>query len=198
MDGLRLVNRKAALSIVTNAREPYYNGWLLDWYRMTMIGAMVNWLLALLAVPKIGLTSVFLISFISATLLPMGSEPAVFAVIKSNPSLYWSVILVATVGNTLGGVLDYAMGYYAKQAFAEERSSRWFRWLSHFGAKTMLLAWLPVIGDPMCTLAGWLKLPFWPSVAYMATGKFLRYVSMTWLLLSVPDGFWRGIAEMIF
>jgi membrane protein YqaA with SNARE-associated domain len=57
----------------------------------------------------------------------------------------------------------------------------------------MLLAWLPGIGDPLCTVAGWLKLPFWPSVCYMAIGKFLRYLTMTSMLLLVPDGFWRGL-----
>src|SRR5450830_1817042 len=116
-----------------------------------MIEAAIHWLFTVLAVPEIGLTSVFLISLISATLIPLGSEPAVFAVIKANPDLFWSVIAVATVGNTLGGVVDYWMGYGAKQAFAKERSSRWFHWLERFGAKTMLLAWLPGVGDPICT-----------------------------------------------
>lgn len=162
-----------------------------------MIESAIVWLLHLIAAPEVGLTSVFLISFISATLLPLGSEPAVFAVIKANPSLYWAVILVATVGNTLGGVVDYWMGYRAKQAFAKERDSVWFRWLARYGAKTMLLAWLPGIGDPLCTLGGWLKLPFWPSVAYMAVGKFLRYIAMTALLLYVPDGVWHKIGQML-
>jgi membrane protein YqaA with SNARE-associated domain len=58
-----------------------------------------------------------------------------------------------------------------------------------------LLAWLPGIGDPICTLGGWLKLPFWPCVCYMAIGKFLRYLTMTLLLLYVPDGFWRQIVH---
>ncbi len=162
-----------------------------------MIEAAVHWLLGVLAVPEIGLGSVFLISFISATLLPLGSEPAVFAVIKANPSLFWMAILVATAGNTLGGIVDYAMGYYAKQAFAKEREGILFRWLAHFGAKAMLLAWLPGVGDPICTLGGWLKLPFWPSVAYMATGKFLRYVCMSWLLLSIPDGVWHQLGQWL-
>lgn len=162
-----------------------------------MIESAIAWLLHTLAVPGVGLGSVFVISFVSATLLPLGSEPAVFAVVKANAGLLWPVILVATAGNTLGGMVDYWMGYGAKQAFAKERQSRWFGWLERFGAKTMLLAWLPIIGDPLCTLAGWLKLPFWPSVLYMMIGKFLRYVTITLLLLHVPDGFWRQVADWV-
>ncbi|GGC81223.1 YqaA family protein [Undibacterium terreum] len=162
-----------------------------------MVESAVHWLLSVLALPKVGLTSVFLISFISATLLPLGSEPAVFAVIKANPELFWQVILVAAVGNTLGGVVDYWMGYGAKRMFAAEQETAWYAWLRRFGAKTMLLAWVPGIGDPICTLAGWLKMPFWPSVMYMAIGKFLRYIVMTYLLLAVPDGFWHKLAEML-
>lgn len=161
-----------------------------------MIESAIRWLLSILALPDVGLTSVFLISVVSATLLPLGSEPAVFAVAKANGTLLWPAITVATVGNTLGGVIDYWMGCGAKQAFAKERDTHWFDWLQRFGAKTMLLAWLPVIGDPLCTLGGWLKLPFWPCVFYMAVGKFLRYVTMTALLLYVPDGFWRQIVTL--
>lgn len=162
-----------------------------------MIETFIFWLLKTLAVPSVGLASVFVISFISATLLPMGSEPAVFAVIKANSVLFWPVVLIATLGNTLGGMVDYWMGYGAKQVFAKERESRWFGWLQRFGAKTMLLAWLPVIGDPICTLAGWLKIPFWPSVFYMAIGKFLRYVTITAVLLYVPDGWWHRMAQWL-
>jgi membrane protein YqaA with SNARE-associated domain len=162
-----------------------------------MIQSAILWLLGVLAIPTVGLSSVFIISFISATWLPLGSEPAVFAVIKADGALFWPVMLVATFGNTLGGVVDYWMGYGPKQAFAKERDTRWFLWLGRFGPKTLLLAWLPGIGDPLCTLAGWLRMAFWPSVVYMAIGKFLRYATMTWLLLHVPDGFWRQLAEWL-
>jgi membrane protein YqaA with SNARE-associated domain len=160
-----------------------------------MIENAVLWLLNFLAAPTVGLTSVFVISFVSATLLPMGSEPAVFAVVKANDAMFWPAILVATVGNTLGGAVDYFVGYRAKVAFAKEKQSRWFGWLKRYGAKTMLLSWVPGVGDPLCTLAGWLHLPFWPSVMYMAIGKFLRYVTMTVALLYVPDGFWKSIGD---
>jgi hypothetical protein len=68
-------------------------------------------LLAALALPKFGLSTVFVIAFVSATLLPMGSEPAVFGLVKLNPDLFWPAVLVATAGNTLGGALTWWMGY---------------------------------------------------------------------------------------
>jgi membrane protein YqaA with SNARE-associated domain len=161
-----------------------------------MIESFMQWLFDWLAIPNVGLFSVFLISVVSATLIPLGSEPAVFAAIKANGAMFWPVILVGTVGNTLGGIINYWLGYGAREAFTKERQSRWFHWLERHGPKTMLLAWLPAIGDPICTLAGWLKLPFWPSVFYMAVGKLLRYLTVTWMLLNVPDGFWRWIATL--
>jgi membrane protein YqaA with SNARE-associated domain len=158
-----------------------------------MLLTAIQWLLDFLAAPAVGLTSVFVISLVSATLIPMGSEPAVFAVIKANADLYWAVLLVATLGNTLGGVINYALGYGIKQTFARERRSRWFHWLTRYGAKTLFLSWMPVIGDPLCSVAGWLRLPFWPCVAWMALGKFLRYLALTALLLNVSDERWRSL-----
>jgi membrane protein YqaA with SNARE-associated domain len=151
--------------------------------------------LALLALPKFGLSTVAIVSFVSATLLPLGSEPVVFGLVKLNPTMFWPAILVATAGNTAGGALTWWMGYGAERAY--ERVShkkppdpRALRWLTKFGAKGCLLSWLPVVGDPLCAVAGWLKLPFWPCVLYMATGKFLRYFTMTiFLLWAVPGQF---------
>lgn len=162
-----------------------------------MIESAVLWLLGWLAVPQVGLASVFVICFVSATLLPMGSEPAVFAVVSADGSLFWPVMLVATVGNTLGGVVNYWLGYGAHEAFAKEQGTRWFGWLKRYGPKTMLLSWLPGVGDPICTVAGWLKMPFWPSIWYMAIGKFMRYVVMTWLLLYIPQEYWLRFVRLL-
>ena len=150
-------------------------------------------LLAALALPKYGLTSVFVIALISATLLPMGSEPAVFGLVKLNPELFWPAVLVATAGNTVGGAISWWMGYGAERAYERVKKRtptelRALQWLHRFGAKACLLSWLPVVGDPLCAVAGWLKLPFWPCVAYMAIGKFLRYLTMTAALLGVFPG----------
>ena len=114
-----------------------------------------------------------------------------------NPELFWPAVLVATAGNTVGGAISYMMGYGAKRAFAEEKQTRWFGWLQRFGPKTLLLSWLPVIGDPLCVLAGWLKMSFIQSLIYMAIGKLLRYLTFTGLLLSVPDGIWQRLGQWV-
>ena len=148
--------------------------------------------LALLALPKFGLSTVFVVSFVGATLLPLGSEPAVFGLVKLNTDLFWPAVGVATLGNTLGGAVTWWMGYGAERAYErmahKPPNPRALRWLERFGAKACLLSWLPVVGDPLCAVAGWLKLPFWPCVFYMAIGKFARYVTMTAALLWVFPG----------
>ena len=156
---------------------------------------MEQWIYRLIewfALPTNGLSSVFVIAFVSATLLPMGSEPAVFGYAKLNPDQFWLVIAVATAGNTLGGIVDYWLGWGAHQAVARNRQSH-IRWLERLGPKAMFFSWLPVVGDPLCTVAGWLKMPFWPSVGWMAVGKLLRYSGMTAALLWVPDAWWMKL-----
>ena len=154
--------------------------------------AWLEQLLVLLALPQYGLSTVFVVSFISATLLPLGSEPAVFGLVTLNPHLFWPAILVATAGNTLGGALTWAMGLASHQVVDRFQHSRHhlkaLDWLERIGPKACLLSWLPVIGDPLCAVAGWLKLPFWPCMVYMAMGKFARYLIMTSTLVGLFTG----------
>lgn len=152
-------------------------------------------LLAALAIPQVGLGAVFLIAMASATLLPMGSEPAVFALVKLQPDMFWPTVAVATLGNTVGGAISWWMGAGAKSAVEHYRHEQHqeataLRWLRRFGPKACLLSWLPVVGDPLCAVAGWLRLPFWPCVFYMAIGKAVRYITMTYLLLKAADFVW--------
>ena len=151
--------------------------------------AWIDALLALLALPQYGLSTVFVVSFISATLLPLGSEPVVFGLVKLNPAMFWPVMLVATAGNTLGGAVTWAMGWASHRVVNKYHQSgnhvRALKWLERIGPKACLLAWLPGVGDPLCAVAGWLRLPFWPCLIYIAIGKFLRYVIMTAALLWV-------------
>ncbi|MES2186677.1 MAG: YqaA family protein [Pseudomonadota bacterium] len=147
---------------------------------------MQAWLdtaLNLLALPQYGLGTLFVASFISATLLPIGSEPVLYGVLRLNPGVFWEAILVASVGNTLGGALDWWMGYGAHKVADRyshsKHHTRVIAWLERLGPKACLLSWLPLVGDPLCAVAGWLRLPFWPCLAYMALGKFLRYLVAT-------------------
>jgi membrane protein YqaA with SNARE-associated domain len=156
---------------------------------MRLMEAWIQPLLAVLALPQYGLSTVFVVAFVSATLLPLASEPVVFGLVQLNPAMFWPAMLVATLGNTLGGAVTWWMGYGAERAYEhvthDHRAGhpRALRWLARFGAKACLLSWLPGVGDPLCAVAGWLRLPFWPCVAYMAIGKFGRYVFMTMALL---------------
>ncbi len=138
-------------------------------------------LLSALALPQYGLVTVFLISLLSATLLPMASVPVVFGLVKLSPELFWPALLVATAGNTAGGVITYWMGYGAERVYERVTAKpgtqqRALDWLERWGPPACLLSWLPFVGDPLCAVAGWLRLPFWPCTAYMAIGKFLRYL----------------------
>lgn len=158
--------------------------------------AWIESLLALLALPKFGLSTIFIVSFISATLLPLGSEPAVFGLVKLNPDLFWPAVLVATAGNTLGGAVTWWMGYGAERAYEKlvhkPHEVRALYWVRRFGPRACVMSWVPLVGDPLCAVAGWLQLPFWPCVLYMAIGKFARYAVMTSVLLWAWPGQYGG------
>ncbi|MEP6702620.1 MAG: YqaA family protein [Betaproteobacteria bacterium] len=178
--------------------------------------AFVDWLFELFALPKVGLPAVFLIALISATLLPLGSEPAVFAYVKLAPDMFWPCILVATAGNVIGGMIDWWMGYEARKAWIHYRrrhrlaggtdaelvqrrpklGERWFAWMRRHGPPVLLLAWLPGVGDPLCAVAGWLRLKWRPCLFWMTVGKLIRYIVMTSALLWIPDSFWRDVMAL--
>lgn len=155
----------------------------------TLLRILVDWF----ALPENGLSTIFVVAFVSATLLPLGSEPAVFGFVKLNPAQFWPAIAVATAGNTLGGIVDYWLGAGAHEAVARGKQTVHLKWLKRLGPKALFFAWLPVVGDPLCAVAGWLRLPFWPSVGWMALGKLLRYLAMTAALMWVPDAWWQAL-----
>ena len=158
-----------------------------------MLDSLLQSLIAWFSLPETGLSTVFIVSFVSATLLPIGSEPAVFGYAKLNPGQLGIVIAVATLGNTLGGMADYWLGRGAKYAVAKDKQTRYLRWFERLGPKALFFSFLPVVGDPLCAVAGWLRLPFWQSSAWMMAGKLVRYCLMTVLLLWVPDAWWAKL-----
>ena len=123
------------------------------------------------------LWALFASSFLAATLLPGGSEAVLYAVLKFHPGEYWAALAVATAGNTLGGMSSWLLGRIIPQG----KPLKGLAAVQKYGAPVLLLSWVPLIGDPLCVAAGWLRLHFLPSLAFMALGKGARY----WVIASL-------------
>jgi membrane protein YqaA with SNARE-associated domain len=126
------------------------------------------------------LWALFASSFLAATLLPGGSEFVFAGILNAKPDLYWPALAVATVGNTLGGMSSYLIGRVIPQR-AELKGLHWVR---RFGSAAMLAAWVPIIGDPLCVAAGWLRINPWLAALFMAIGKFARYLAIAFAIVS--------------
>ena len=130
----------------------------------------------------------FVSAFLSATLLPGSSEALLLLKLGEAAHPGW-LVASATAGNLLGSLLTYAMGRGGNAVLHRrwlridqaqvERAERWFgRW----GLPTLLLAWLPVIGDPLCLLAGILRVRLRWFVLLVGMGKLLRYATLVWII----------------
>lgn len=152
----------------------------------------------------LSLWGLFLSSLLGATLLPGGSELVLVAVLKAHPELFWPALILGTLGNTLGGMISFGMGWMLPQfqhggaersgaggtalgshtptGMATDESSRAkTQQLKHvervrrYGAPVLLLAWLPLVGDALCVAAGWLRLNPLLVLLFMLAGKLARY-----------------------
>ena len=132
------------------------------------------------------LWGLFLSAFISSTLLPGGSEVVLVLIAADSGADKLVLLAVATLGNALGGMSSWALGrvivwrfparrFAAKEQRAIARLQRW-------GSPALLLSWLPVVGDPLCLAAGWLRIHWLPSLVFIAVGKAARYAVL--LILS--------------
>ena len=119
--------------------------------------------------------SLFISSFLSATLLPGSSEVLLVSLLLAGDTPALGLIFVAAVGNTLGGLTNVVIG-----RLLPPKQGRWhdtaMAWLRRFGPAALLFSWLPLIGDLLCVLAGWLRFSWLPVVLFLAIGKTLRYV----------------------
>ena len=114
-------------------------------------------------------------AFLSATLLPGNSELALTAFLYKWPDWLWPALLSATLANSAGSVSSLWLGRLAPQKALTPRLAHWFE---RFGPATLLLAWVPLIGDALPLAAGWLRLPLLPSVLWLTVGKGLRYAAI--------------------
>ena len=165
---------------------------------------------ALASLPLVwALLGLFALAMAAPTLLPLGSEAAVLALAHAHggglSGTTWLIWLAATLGNTAGGLVTYAMGRVAHRVADDWRSESAhashslvaakapqsgttrntqlaLRWVHDHGAWVLLLSWLPVLGDALCAAAGWLRLPAGACVLAIAVGKGARYAVLLWLL----------------
>ena len=155
---------------------------------------MMEWLLGLLSDfwQTHALWLMFASAFLSATVLPGNSE--IIFIVLAIPKLalgtwlstdIFLLIFMATLGNGLGSLTTYGIGRWLPQFRPKNHRTLWvMRQLQRYGSLTLLLSWLPVIGDLFCALAGWLRLNFIVSCFFIFLGKLVRYVAL--LFLSVP------------
>lgn len=129
------------------------------------------------------LWSLAALAFVSATVLPGSSEAALLAVLYQRPELAVLAVLVATLGNTLGGVSSYALGRCVPQRV----NGKAVNVARRYGVWSLFFSWLPVLGDALCVAAGWLRFNFWTSFLLIALGKAARYVliALGWFALGV-------------
>ncbi|AWP31866.1 YqaA family protein [Pantoea eucalypti] len=120
--------------------------------------------------------SMFGSSFLSATLLPGSSEALLIALLIAKKTSVYGLLVAASLGNTLGGLTNILIG----RLLPLKRQGRWhdtaMTWLHRLGPAALLFSWLPVIGDLLCVLAGWLRFAWLPAILFLAVGKTLRYI----------------------
>lgn len=134
----------------------------------------------------------FASAFLAATILPFYSEVMLFALLREggDPVV---LVLIATLGNTLGAVVNWVLGRY----LLHFQGRRWFyfssaqiekaqRWFQRYGFWSLLLAWMPVGGDALTLIAGVMKVRMWLFLLLVGTGKALRYVSVVYVAAWSP------------
>lgn len=129
--------------------------------------------------------TLFLSAFGAATLLPGSSELVLSTLLLDHPEAIWALLAVATIGNTLGSAVNWVLGRF----LLHFQDRRWFP-VSHrrldqasnlfqrYGYPLLLLAWVPVIGDPLTVAAGVLRARFLPFLLLVLIGKAARYAAL--------------------
>jgi membrane protein YqaA with SNARE-associated domain len=126
-------------------------------------------------------------ALLSSTLFPGGSEALLLYRLHQGADPLASV-LTATAGNVLGSLITYGMGRFGRRAVgqrsekAELRAARAERWFARFGRPSLLFAWLPVVGDPLCLVAGVLRVGVGSFLLLVTLGKLARYAALAWLM----------------
>jgi len=137
------------------------------------------------------LLALFVLSFLAATVLPLGSEWLLVLLLVDGAEPL-TLVGVATVGNTLGACTTYAIGIYGGPWVIQrllridtEQEKKAERYYARYGSWSLLLSWMPFIGDPICLVGGILRIGFGRFLVLVSSGKFLRYATVAWLTVQV-------------
>ena len=138
-----------------------------------------------------GLPALFVLSFIAATIIPLGSEWLLITLVINDLNPY-SVVAVATTGNYLGACTTYVIGLYGSDFLVkkvlridDEKLARAMSHYKKYDSWSLLFAWLPIIGDPLCLAGGVLRLGFPLFSALVFVGKLARYAAIAYLTLQI-------------
>jgi len=138
-----------------------------------------------------GLPALFFLSFLASTLIPLGSEWLLVALLlkEHDPVL---AVAIATAGNTLGACTTYLIGLWGAPfvvgrilRISDQDQQKAQRFYSRYGSWSLLLSWLPVVGDPLCLVGGMLRVGFIQFLTLVFTGKLARYVLISLVTLKV-------------
>lgn len=127
----------------------------------------------------------FVAAFVAATLLPAQSEAVLAGLIVNGGYSLALLVVVATIGNVLGSLVNWVLGRQVKRF----KDRRWFpasptalaraeNWYRRYGRWSLLLSWVPIIGDPLTLVAGTLKEPLWSFLALVSVAKLTRYLAV--------------------
>jgi membrane protein YqaA with SNARE-associated domain len=127
--------------------------------------------------------SLFIISFLAATILPFSSELTLAGLIATSNYDNIFLLIVASLGNILGSVVNWILGFYSRNLskkkwfpFKDEQIEKSSKWFNKFGRWSLLFAWVPIIGDPLTLAAGLLGVKFIEFLILVSIGKVGRYL----------------------
>ena len=133
--------------------------------------------------------SLFVISFLAATILPFSSELTLAGLIATSNYDNLLLLIVASLGNILGSVVNWILGFYSSKLskkkwfpFKDKQIERSSKWFNKFGRWSLLFSWVPIIGDPLTLAAGLLRVKFIEFLILVTIGKVSRYLVIFYLL----------------
>jgi membrane protein YqaA with SNARE-associated domain len=123
-----------------------------------------------------GLIGLFLISFFAATILPLSSEAVLWAFIKQNQHSFSTLLIIASLGNILGGTTNYFLGLLGQKLFVKKINAKSSQIANKYGVFAAFFSWIPIIGDPILIALGVFTANFWKTFFMMSIGKIGRYL----------------------